>query len=71
MLPFQGMQIWSAEMDGQNLTMKSMFAEPHPTRTYLENYGGFLLHCGATAMGVPSKGDTHPHPLPCLTFVHL
>ncbi len=60
LLPFQGMQIWSAEMNGRNLTMKSMFDSPHPTRTYLENYGGFLLHCGATAMGVPTQADTHP-----------
>jgi hypothetical protein len=60
MLPFQGQQIWSAEFDHRTLTMKSMFSEPHPTQIYLETYGGFLLHCGATAMGVPSKGDTHP-----------
>ncbi|HLE15309.1 MAG TPA: DUF4432 family protein [Anaerolineales bacterium] len=60
MLPFQGQQIWSAEFDGRNLTMKSMFNEPRPTRVYLETYGGFLLHCGATAMGVPSRDDSHP-----------
>jgi len=60
LLPFQGQQIWSAEFGGRNLTMKSMFEEPRPTREYLETYGGFLLHCGATAMGVPSKEDTHP-----------
>jgi hypothetical protein len=62
LLPFQGQQIWSAEFGGRNLTMKSMFAEPRPTQTYLETYGAFLLHCGATAMGVPdaSGGDTHP-----------
>jgi hypothetical protein len=60
MLPFQGQQIWTAEFGGRNLTMKSMFDGPHPTRVYLENYGGFLLHCGATAMGVPSAQDTHP-----------
>jgi hypothetical protein len=60
MLPFQGQQIWSVEFGGRNLTMKSMFTEPRPTREYLETYGGFLLHCGATAMGVPSKEDTHP-----------
>jgi hypothetical protein len=40
--------------------MKSMFDQPHPTRTYLENYGGFLLHCGMTAMGVPTGTDSHP-----------
>lgn len=60
LLPLQGQQIWSAEFDGRNLTMKSMFEEPRPTREYLETYGGFFIHCGATAMGVPSKDDTHP-----------
>jgi hypothetical protein len=60
MLPFQGQQIWSASFDGRNLTMKSMFDEPKATQTYLETYGGFLLHCGMTAMGVPAAGDSHP-----------
>jgi hypothetical protein len=60
LLPFQGQQIWSAEFGGRNLAMKSMFDEPRPTRVYLETYGAFLIHCGATAMGVPAKDDTHP-----------
>jgi hypothetical protein len=60
LLPFQGQQIWSAEFDGRTLTMLSMFDQPKSTTTYLENYGGFLIHCGATAMGVPAAGDTHP-----------
>jgi hypothetical protein len=60
LLPFQGQQIWSAEFGGRNLTMVSMFDVPRPTQVYLETYGGFLLHCGATAMGSPSKQDTHP-----------
>ena len=60
LLPFQGQQIWSAEFGGRNLTMKSMFSQPNATRTYLETYGGFLIHCGATAMGVPAGSDTHP-----------
>ena len=60
MLPFQGQQIWSATFGGRDLTMKSMFSQPTATRSYLENYGGFLLHCGATAMGVPTGADTHP-----------
>ncbi len=59
LLPFQGQQIWSASFGGRNLTMKSMFSQPIPTRAYLETYGGFLVHCGATAMGVPAAGDTH------------
>ena len=60
LLPYQGQQIWSAEFGGRTLTMKSMFTEPRPGRSYLETYGGFFLHCGFTAMGVPSKNDTHP-----------
>ncbi len=60
LLPFQGQQIWSAEFGGRNLTMRSMFDQPHPTSDYLRTYGGFLLHCGATAMGVPMGEDTHP-----------
>jgi hypothetical protein len=60
MLPFQGQQIWDAAFGGRTLTMKSMFDGPNATRDYLETYGGFLLHCGATAMGVPTGEDTHP-----------
>jgi hypothetical protein len=60
LLPFQGQQIWSASFRGRNITMRSMFNQPRPTRNYLETYGGFLLHCGFTAMGVPATGDTHP-----------
>ena len=60
MLPFQGQQIWSAAFGGRELTMKSMFSRPNATRNYLETYGGFLVHCGALAMGVPSGPDTHP-----------
>lgn len=59
MLPFQGQQIWRAEMAGRNLTMKSMFDQPYPTRDFLSTYGAFLLHCGATAMGSPGPSDTH------------
>ena len=59
MLPFQGQQIWSAHFDGRNITMQSMFDQPRATQNYLETYGGFLLHCGATAMGVPMGADTH------------
>jgi Domain of unknown function (DUF4432) len=60
MLPYQGQQIWSAVMDGRNITMKSMFDEPLPTQTYLETYGAFLVHCGVTAMGGPGPQDKHP-----------
>lgn len=69
LLPFQGQQIWSAEFGAgsgstavqkRNITMKSMFDMPRSTNVYLENYGGFLLHCGFTAMGVPTAEDSHP-----------
>ena len=58
-LPFQGQQIWSLEFFGRNLTMKTMFDMPY-NAPYLQTYGGFLIHCGATAMGVPGAGDNHP-----------
>ncbi len=60
LLPFQGQQVWSAVFGGRNLTMKSMVKEPRPNVPFLETFGGFLVHCGATAMGGPSSQDTHP-----------
>lgn len=59
-LPFHGQQIWDAGFHGRRLTMGSVFEEPEASREYLRNYGAFLLHCGATAMGNPGPGDTHP-----------
>ena len=59
-LPYQGQQVWSANFDGRELTMRSMFSEPRTTTDYLSNYGAFLLHCGFTAMGVPEESDSHP-----------
>lgn len=59
-LPYHGQQIWRCGFHGRELTMRSLFDEPTGSRNYLENYGGFLLHCGATAMGVPSAEDSHP-----------
>lgn len=60
LLPFQGQQIWNAEFFGRRLTMRSMFDEPVATDDYLRNYGAFLLHCGATAIGNPGPDDSHP-----------
>ena len=60
MLPFQGQQIWSATFGGRNVTMKTTFDQPRATEDYLQTYGGFLLHCGFTAMGVPTEEDDHP-----------
>ena len=59
-LPFQGQQVWSAQFEGRNLTMRSMFGMPYPTREFLETFGGFLQHCGVLAVGGPSPQDTHP-----------
>lgn len=59
-LPFQGQQIWDAHFVGRDLTMRSMFPEPRPTRDYLRTYGAFFIHCGGTSMGNPGPTDTHP-----------
>ncbi len=59
-LPFHGQQIWDVRFHGRRLTMASIFDEPQASREYTRNYGAFLLHCGATAMGNPAPGDTHP-----------
>jgi hypothetical protein len=59
-LPYQGQQIWNAQIDGRDITMKSVVDRPVVTQDYLRNYGAFLVHCGATAMGGPSEEDTHP-----------
>jgi hypothetical protein len=59
-LPFKGHQIWRATFDGRDLTMKSMFEEPVPNVPYLETYGAFFIHCGATAIG-PAEGHIPLH----------
>jgi hypothetical protein len=59
-LPFKGHQIWRCVFDGRDLTMKSMFAEPVATNAYLETYGAFFIHCGATAIG-PAEGAIPLH----------
>ncbi len=59
-LPFQGQQIWDLSMFKRRQTMKSMFSQPLPGVPYLQTYGGFLLHCGFTAMGGPGPEDSHP-----------
>ncbi len=59
-LPWQGQQIHDATFYGRRLTMRSMFGDPLPANGYLGNSGGFLVHCGATAMGNPAVEDKHP-----------
>ncbi|MBO7292822.1 MAG: DUF4432 family protein [Clostridia bacterium] len=63
LLPYMGQMVWRCEFDGRELTMKSIYDEPMPAvHVYGETYGGFLMHCGLTAMGNPTAEDTHlPH----------
>ncbi len=58
-LPFQGQQIWRAKFCGKDLTMKTLIEEPVKTTEYLKTYGGFMLHCGIDAFGVPQADDNH------------
>ena len=60
-LPYQGQQVWRLFIDGENMTMKSMYEYPEDTDDVFNfSYGGFLIHCGLTAMGNPSEEDDHP-----------
>ena len=60
-LPYQGQQVWRLFIDGENMTMKSMYESPESTDDVFNfSYGGFLIHCGLTAMGNPSEEDNHP-----------
>lgn len=60
LLPFQGQEIWRYRVDGEEMSMKSMFDEPENTQEFEYTYGAFLIHCGLTAMGNPSDNDPHP-----------
>ena len=56
--PFKGQQIWHLAVDGNDISMQTTVAEPQSSMTYLENYGGFLYHCGVMSFGVPDA--VHP-----------
>ena len=60
-LPYLGQQIWDWKVDGASLKFHGFIEEPSYGKTFLQNYGGFLIHCGATAMGNPGPLDAHPH----------
>ncbi|HWP67687.1 MAG TPA: hypothetical protein VN437_00210, partial [Rectinemataceae bacterium] len=60
-LPYLGQQIWDWIVDGKSRKFEGFVAEPSYGKNFLQNYGGFLLHCGMTAMGNPGANDTHPH----------
>ena len=63
LLPYMGQMIWRAEFDGYDMTMKTIFDEPIAAKeVFGETYGCFLMHCGLTAMGNPTREDDHkPH----------
>lgn len=60
-LPFLGQQIWDWKVDGASLKFHGFVEEPSYGKNFLQNYGGFLIHCGMTAMGNPGPKDAHLH----------
>jgi hypothetical protein len=58
-LPYMGQIVWSAEFDGVELAMQSMFAAPRPAKIIVETYGCLAYHAGLLRNGVPSPQDTH------------
>jgi len=56
--PFKGQQIWHFKVDGKELSMRTTVKEPQNSMVYLENYGGFLYHCGVISFG--ASDATHP-----------
>ncbi|MGA2547475.1 MAG: DUF4432 family protein [Rectinemataceae bacterium] len=59
-LPYLGQQIWDWGVDGKSQKFEGFVQEPSYGRSFLQNYGAFLIHCGMTAMGNPAANDTHP-----------
>jgi hypothetical protein len=61
-LPFFGQSLWSWKVDGKEQKFTGFVEEPdYAARNFLHNYGAFMIHCGITAMGNPSKEDNHLH----------
>ena len=58
-LPYLGQMVWSAEFDGVELAMQSMFRAPRPAKIIVETYGCLAYHAGLLRNGVPSPADTH------------
>jgi hypothetical protein len=58
-LPYMGQIVWSANFDGVELAMQSMFREPRPAKVIVETYGCLAYHAGLLRNGVPSPEDTH------------
>ncbi len=61
-LPFFSQSLWSWKVDGKEQKFSGFVSEPdYAARNLLHNYGAFMVHCGITAMGNPTKEDTHLH----------
>jgi hypothetical protein len=61
-LPFFAQSIWNWKVDGVEQKFDGFVQEPnYGARDFLHNYGAFLIHCGITAMGNPTKEDNHLH----------
>jgi hypothetical protein len=58
-LPYMGQIVWSANFDGVELAMQSMFREPRPAKVIVETYGCLAYHAGLLRNGVPTSEDTH------------
>ncbi len=56
--PFKGQQVWHLTVDGEEISMNATVKEPQDTMMYLQNYGGFLYHCGVISFGSPDA--EHP-----------
>lgn len=56
--PFKGQQIWHFEVGGKEISMQTTIKEPTNSSVYLENYGGFMYHCGVISFGAPDS--EHP-----------
>jgi hypothetical protein len=59
-LPFRGQQVWRLAVDGEDVTMRTMFDEPLDVPLFGLTYGPFMMHCGLAGMGNPGPDDTHP-----------
>jgi hypothetical protein len=58
-LPYMGQMVWSAQFDGVELAMQSMFPAPRPAKVIVETYGCLAYHAGILRNGVPTSDDTH------------
>ena len=66
--PFKGQQIWHLKVDGKEISMKTSVEEPKNTPVYLQNYGGFLYHCGIISFGAPDAEHPQHGELPNVRY---